>query len=93
MKKSLVLQTDFGLSDGAVSAMYGVSLSVDPDLKVFDLTHDIPAFHLGSILPLVSNDQLLARRYRFCICRGPWSRLGQKKHCRSNDGKPLYCNP
>ena len=25
MKKALVLQTDFGLGDGAVSAMYGVA--------------------------------------------------------------------
>ena len=30
-KRHLVLQTDFGLSDGAVSAMHGVALSVDPN--------------------------------------------------------------
>lgn len=46
MSKHLVLQTDFGLSDGAVSAMYGVSLSVNPELKIFNLTHDIPQFNI-----------------------------------------------
>ena len=45
-KKNIVIQTDFGLSDGAVSAMYGVSLSVDPNLKVFDLTHEIPQYNI-----------------------------------------------
>lgn len=46
MNRFLVLQTDFGLCDGAVSAMYGVSLSVDPTLKIFDLTHEIPPFNV-----------------------------------------------
>lgn len=41
MSKPLVLQTDFGLADGAVSAMYGVAYSVDENLKIFDLTHEI----------------------------------------------------
>ncbi|TQS76554.1 S-adenosyl-l-methionine hydroxide adenosyltransferase family protein [Ornithinibacillus gellani] len=42
----LVLQTDFGLCDGAVSAMYGVALSVNPTLRIFDLTHEIPQFNI-----------------------------------------------
>lgn len=46
MNKHLVLQTDFGLVDGAVSAMYGVALSVNPDLKVFDLTHEITPYNI-----------------------------------------------
>lgn len=46
MYDHLVLQTDFGLSDGAVSAMYGVAISVDPSLKIFDLTHDIPQYDI-----------------------------------------------
>ncbi len=41
---ALVLQSDFGVSDGAVSAMYGVAFGVDPGLRVFDLTHDIPQY-------------------------------------------------
>lgn len=46
MTKKLVLQTDFGLSDGAVSAMYGVALNVDSNLGIFDLTHEIPQFNI-----------------------------------------------
>ena len=44
MNNMLVFQTDFGLVDGAVSAMYGVALSVDDSLRIFDLTHEIPPF-------------------------------------------------
>lgn len=46
MKNYVVLQTDFGTSDGAVSAMYGVALTVDPKVQVFDLTHDIPQYNI-----------------------------------------------
>ncbi len=44
--KPLVLQSDFGYADGAVSAMYGVAQSVCPELRVFDLTHDIPQYDI-----------------------------------------------
>ncbi|QLB12386.1 hypothetical protein EV697_10128 [Bisgaardia hudsonensis] len=43
---ALVLQTDFSLKDGAVSAMKGVAFSVDEDLKIFDLTHEIPPYNI-----------------------------------------------
>jgi len=46
MPQALVYQTDFGTSDGAVSAMYGVALKVDPALSIFDLTHDIPQYNI-----------------------------------------------
>ncbi len=46
MMKHLVLQTDFGISDGAVSAMYGVAYSVDTELTISDLTHDIPEYNI-----------------------------------------------
>lgn len=46
MKQALVFQSDFGLSDGAVSAMYGVALKVASDLKIFDITHDIPPYNV-----------------------------------------------
>lgn len=42
----LVYQTDFGLVDGAVSAMYGVAYSVNPSLKIHDLTHDITPYNI-----------------------------------------------
>lgn len=46
MNKHIVLQTDFGISDGAVSAMYGVAYSVDTHVRISDLTHDIPQYNI-----------------------------------------------
>ena len=42
----LVLQSDFGTKDGAVAAMKGVAVGVEPELKIYDLTHEIPAFNV-----------------------------------------------
>lgn len=42
----LVFQSDFGLKDGAVSAMKGVAVGVDKDLKIYDITHEIPAYNV-----------------------------------------------
>src|SRR6476659_9263446 len=44
--KMVVFQSDFGLKDGAVSAMKGVALGVSSDLKLYDLTHEIPAYNI-----------------------------------------------
>lgn len=44
--KSLILQSDFGHADGAVSAMYGVATGVNSELRIFDLTHDIPQYDI-----------------------------------------------
>ena len=46
VNNKLILQTDFGTSDGAVCAMYGVAISVNPSLQIFDLTHDIPQYDI-----------------------------------------------
>ena len=45
-KGIVVFQTDFGLKDGAVSAMKGVATGVDADLQLYDLTHEIPAYNI-----------------------------------------------
>jgi S-adenosylmethionine hydrolase len=42
----IVVQTDFGVKDGAVAAMRGVALEVDPSLMISDLTHEIPPFDI-----------------------------------------------
>lgn len=44
--KTVVFQSDFGLKDGAVSAMKGVANTVSADLKLYDLTHEIPAYNI-----------------------------------------------
>jgi S-adenosylmethionine hydrolase len=44
----LVLLTDFGTQDGAVSAMKGVAYSVSQDLLISDLSHDNPDIFTGA---------------------------------------------
>ena len=44
--KFLVLQSDFGLVDGAVSAMMGVAYSEEPNLKIESLTHEITPYNI-----------------------------------------------
>ena len=45
----LVLQTDFGLKDGAVSAMHGVAHMVASYVIVSDLTHEIPPYDIWAV--------------------------------------------
>lgn len=46
MAKPLIVQTDFGLGDAAVSAMYGVAYSVSDNIRMFDSTHDIRPYNI-----------------------------------------------
>lgn len=46
MNNTIVFQSDFGLVDGAVSAMEGVSLQVDENIKIHHLTHDITPYNI-----------------------------------------------
>ena len=43
---ALIIQTDFGLYDGAVNAMYGVAYGVSKDLDIFNLMHEIKPFDI-----------------------------------------------
>jgi S-adenosylmethionine hydrolase len=43
---ALVFQSDFSLKDGAVSAMKGVAFGVSSELKIYDITHEIPPFNI-----------------------------------------------
>jgi S-adenosylmethionine hydrolase len=44
--RALVLMSDFGLEDGAVSAMKGVAFSVSDKIRIFDVTHEISPFNI-----------------------------------------------
>lgn len=46
MKNLLVLQSDFGLVDGAVAAMMGVAYNECSELKIENLTHDITPYNI-----------------------------------------------
>ncbi|WP_231723231.1 SAM hydrolase/SAM-dependent halogenase family protein [Caviibacter abscessus] len=43
---ALIFQSDFGVCDGAVAAMHGVAYSQDSNLKIYNLTHDIPQYDI-----------------------------------------------
>jgi len=43
---ALVFNTDFGLEEPAVASMKGVAFSVSPELKMYDITHEIPRFNI-----------------------------------------------
>lgn len=45
-RRTVVFMSDFGTVDGAVSAMHGVADEVCRDLKLEDLTHEIPQFNI-----------------------------------------------
>jgi S-adenosylmethionine hydrolase len=45
-QNALVYLTDFGLEEPAVASMKGVAYGVSPELKMFDITHEIPAFNI-----------------------------------------------
>jgi S-adenosylmethionine hydrolase len=42
----VVYETDFGLKDGAVASMKGVARTIERDLILEDLTHEVPAFDI-----------------------------------------------
>jgi len=46
MPSSLVLLTDFGHRDRFVASMKGVAVSIDPGVRIFDLTHEIEPFDI-----------------------------------------------
>ncbi|MES2696231.1 MAG: S-adenosyl-l-methionine hydroxide adenosyltransferase family protein [Verrucomicrobiota bacterium] len=45
-EQALVLQTDFGLKDGAVAAMRGIAVGVSPRLAIHDLSHENTPFDI-----------------------------------------------
>ncbi|MCS6875762.1 MAG: SAM-dependent chlorinase/fluorinase [Aquificaceae bacterium] len=52
MSGLIALLTDFGYSDGFVGCMKGVILSINPDAKILDISHDVEPFNIthGALL-------------------------------------------
>ncbi len=44
--QTIVFQSDYGLKDAGVPILHGIARSSAPDLKIDDLTHEIPAFNI-----------------------------------------------
>ncbi|MDI6779192.1 MAG: SAM-dependent chlorinase/fluorinase [Bacteroidota bacterium] len=58
MGKTIALLTDFGLRDGYVAAMKGIIYSIDAEIRIIDITHEIEpqnineaAFILWNVYP------------------------------------------
>jgi S-adenosylmethionine hydrolase len=45
--KAIVLLTDFGTQDRFVASMKGVIFGIDPEISIFDLTHEIPPYSIA----------------------------------------------
>ena len=43
----ITLTTDFGYKDEAVASMKGVILSINPQVRIVDISHGIPPFNIG----------------------------------------------
>ena len=46
--RTLLFLTDYGIRDGAVAVCKGVMWDVLPDLRIVDLTHEIPAYDIAT---------------------------------------------
>ncbi len=58
-KPILTLTTDFGLADHFVGTMKGVILSICPQARLVDITHEVPAFSIAEAAFLI------AQAYRY----------------------------
>ena len=47
-RRIVTLLSDFGTQDTFVGQMKGAALTVDPDLEIVDLTHDVPPHDVAS---------------------------------------------
>src|SRR5262249_32981037 len=47
-RSAITLTTDFGTGSSYVAAMKGVILTINPDAKTTDLSHDLPAQDIGA---------------------------------------------
>ena len=66
----LIFQSDFGRADGAVGAMCSVAYCVCGDLKISDLTHEIPQYDIWRPLRLIQTVSYWPERRGIRICCG-----------------------
>ncbi len=55
MPKIITLTTDFGYNDNYVAQMKGKILSINPDINIIDLNHDISSYNIKQAAFLISN--------------------------------------
>ncbi|TYP93483.1 hypothetical protein LX73_1187 [Fodinibius salinus] len=59
MRNVITLTTDFGLQDYYVSAMKGVMLDIAPDVRMVDISHDIPSQDIMAGSWILKNSAML----------------------------------
>ncbi|WP_138430880.1 SAM hydrolase/SAM-dependent halogenase family protein [Fodinibius saliphilus] len=59
MRNVITLTTDFGLKDYYVSAMKGVILGIAPDVRMIDISHDIPSQDIMAGSWILQNSAML----------------------------------
>lgn len=93
MNKIIALLTDFGLEDHFVGTMKGVILSQDPEIKVFDISHQIrpqnvleAAYVLSDTMPYWPEDTL------FVVVVDPGVGTGRRSlWVRTGSGHQVIC--
>ena len=53
--KPLVLLSDFGTKERFVATMKGVALSINPELRIYDLTHEIEPYDIHEAAYTLAN--------------------------------------
>lgn len=53
-KKALVLLSDFGLKERFVGSMKGVAYTIDPELRIFDITHQVQPYNIWEASDILS---------------------------------------
>ena len=92
MSSPLSLQSDFGLGDGAVSAMYGVANRVDPNIRIFDLTHEIPPFNIWEAsYRLLQTISYWPENTVFVSVVDPGVGSDRRQYCGKDGLQSLYC--
>lgn len=91
---ALVLQSDFGIDDGAVSAMYGVANTVSSRIRLFDLTHNIPQYDIWEAsYRLLQTVTYWPEETVFVSVVDPGCWVREKESCRQNHKLALYHYP
>ena len=58
MKPCIVLQSDFGISTGLPASMTAVIVKTDPEIRVYDLCHEVREYDIRQYVIIVSSSKI-----------------------------------
>jgi hypothetical protein len=86
----ITLTSDFGNLDYRVAAVKGSILSLNPEVNIIDITHDIQAFNLIQTSYIVRNAYKYFRKdHSYSFCRQFLSQI-KKKYFYKADGLTFW---